>query len=122
MQFYDSKSSASGERNYRIRILGVNDASPTNELGQGTVVTRTGEGAYLITWANNPGYFVGWDLEFGATVPGDLKGYTAVRGVYSTTSDVFTLAFVVYNSSFSAADLIALQWADICVTFKESSA
>ncbi len=122
MQFYDPKSSAPGERNYRIRLLGVNDANPTAQVGQGVVVTRTGEGAYLITWANNPGTFIGWTECFGALVPGDLKGYTAVRGVYSTTSDVFTMAFVTYNSSFSAADIIADQYADICVTFKECSA
>jgi hypothetical protein len=117
MQFYPPKSSIPDERKYRIRILGVDDADPTEQLGQGVAVTRTGEGAYLITWAEDPGTFVGWSCHFGAATPADLKGYTAVRDTYASK----TMAFVVYNSSFSAADLIANQYADIIVEFSTNS-
>ncbi len=122
MQFWDPKTSVPAERNYRIRLEGANGADPENELAQGAVITRTGEGAYLITWRSNPGVFVGWSWAFGAATPADMKGYTAVRDTYDTTSDVFTLAFVVYDSSFNAADVIVNQWADLCVTFKETTA
>ena len=122
MQFFPSKTSAPEERNYRIRLLGINGADPTRELGQGVTITRTGEGAYLITWASNPGTFVGWSCNFGAATPADLKGYTAVRDIYDTTADVFTMPFVIYDSTFNAADIIANQYADICVTFKETTA
>lgn len=116
MQFYPPKTSIPGERKYRIRILGVNGADPTEELGQGVTVTRTGEGAYLITWADHPGTFIGWaPPAFGALTPADLKGYSAVRGVYNASAK--TLAFVVYDSAFNAADLIANQYADIVVEF-----
>jgi hypothetical protein len=116
---YRALSTVPEERTFRVRLLGVNDTHPTEQIGPGVTVTRTGEGAYLITWAESPGYFVGWSWAFGATTPADLKGYTAVRGVYSASAK--TLAFVVYNSSFTAADLIAAQYADLAITFADSS-
>ena len=100
-------------RDYEIRLLGANGANPTEQLGADVTVTRTGEGAYLITWAKDPGVFKGWSISFGAATPADLKGYTAVRDTYSSS----TLAFVVYDSTFTAADLIADQYADIVVRF-----
>lgn len=113
------KSSIPEERNYRVRLLGVNDAAPTKELGHGITATRTGEGAYLLTWADNPGTFIGWSCSFAAATPADLKGYTAVRDTYDATTK--SLAFVVYTSGFVAADLIANQYADIVVTFSATS-
>lgn len=119
MKHYDSKGSIPKERKYRIRLEGVNDDHPTKELGQGVTVTRTGEGAYEIAWAENPGAFVGWAKDFGAATPGDLAGYSAVRDEYDTAD--FKLPFVVYNASDSAADLIADQWVDIEIAFTEAS-
>jgi hypothetical protein len=60
---------------------------------------------------------VGWSCNFGAATPGDLAGYTAVRDTYASQ----VLDFVVYNSSFAAADLIADQYADIVVEFADTS-
>lgn len=122
MQHYEGRTSVPEERVTRIRLLGVNDANPTRQLGQGVTATRTGEGAYLITWADNPGTFIGWHYGFGADTPADLKGYTAVRDTYDSTAGVYTLPFVVYNSSFNAADLIAAQYIDITVAFAATTA
>jgi hypothetical protein len=119
MQFSTPKTSAFEERKYQIRLLGVNGADPTKELGQGVTVTRTGEGAYLITWAENPGVFVGWAPGFGAATPADLKGYTVVRDTYDSAT--LSLAFVVYDSTFTAADIIANQYLDLEVRFAASS-
>jgi hypothetical protein len=117
----DTKTNIAEERRYRARYLGVNGADPTLEVGSaGFVVTRTGEGEYLATWSSNPGVFIGWvPPGFGAATPGDLKGYTAVRDTYD--SSTFSIAFIVYNSSFSAADLIANQYMDLEFVFAESS-
>lgn len=120
MHFYDPKTSVPSERKYRIRILGANDADPSKELGQGVTVTRTGEGAYRITFAENPGTFVGWSCNFGAATPAELKGYTAVRDTWDAANK--RLDFVVYNSTFAAADLIANQYADIVVEFAATDA
>lgn len=116
--FYTPKSSIPEERKFRIRILGVN-GSLTQQLGQGVTATRTGEGAYLLTWGKNPGTFVGWSKDFGAATPADLKGYTAVRDTYN--SSTWTLPFVVYDSTFTAADLVADQYIDITVEFAATS-
>jgi hypothetical protein len=115
VDFYDAQTSIPEEKRYRIRLLGANDANPTTQLGRGVTVTRTGEGAYRITFANNPGTFIGWSCSFGADTPADLKGYTAVRDTWDATNK--RLDFVVYNSTFAAADLIAAQYADIVVEF-----
>ncbi len=124
MQFYPgTKSSIPDERIYRARILGVNNADPTEQLGQGVTITRTGEGAYKATFAENPGTFVGWSCMFGADTPADLKGYTAVRDTFTAQSGT-TLAFlefVVYNSSFNAADIIAAQYADLVFVFSTNT-
>lgn len=124
MQFYPfPKTSIPDERTYRIRILGVNNADPTEQLGQGVAVTRTGEGAYRVTFAESPGTFVGWSCSFGAATPGDLKGYTAVRDTLTAQSGATLgyLDFVVYNSSFSAADLVGDQYADIAIVFSTNT-
>jgi hypothetical protein len=123
MQFYPPKTSIPDERTYRVRILGVNGADPTEQLGQGVAVTRTGEGAYRITWAKNPGTFVGWSCSFGAATPLDLAGYTAVRDTFTAQSGSTSayLDFVVYSDTPAAADLIADQYADIAVTFSTNS-
>lgn len=102
---------------HHVRILGVN-GSVTQEDGNGVTITRTGEGAYLATWADDPGQFLGWSIDFGAATPADLKGYTGVRDTY--TAGTPTLAFVVYNASDAAADLIANQYADIVFYFKRT--
>lgn len=116
-EFYESLSTIPDERKFRIRLLGVNGSNPTEQLGVGVVVTRTGEGAYTITWAKNPGTFIGWSCNFGAATPADLKGYTAVRDTYASN----VLTFVIYDSTFTAADIIANQYADIEVTFSTNS-
>jgi len=116
---YEDRTTIPESRKYTARILGVDNANPTNQLGLGMVLTRTGEGAYRITWANNPGQFVGWRYGFGAAVPADLKGYTAVRAVYDAANR--QLDFVVYNSLFAAADLIANQFMDLEIEFSEAA-
>lgn len=122
MQFSPSLTSVSDERTIRLRILGVDGANPTKELGQGCSVVRTGEGVCYIqfpTGPNHPGTFIGWSKDFGAATPADLKGYTAVRDTYDTTNR--RLPFTVFNASDTAADLIADQYIDIAVTFSTNS-
>lgn len=105
---------------YFLRLLGADNADPTIEEGFGIKsVARTGEGAYRITFQQDPGLFLGLSgFGFMATTPGDLKGYTmVVDSPYDTTN--FQLDVVVYNSSFAAADLIAAQWGTLELAFSE---
>lgn len=102
-----------------IRSVGGASAI-TKVYGPGVAVTRTGAGAYLLTWSENPGTFVAATYGFSATTPGDLAGHTVIYGAYNATA--FTLAFVVYNASFAAHDLAALEWVTNRVTFSQNSA
>ena len=117
---YVSKSNQPDEVTHRIRLLGVNGADPTEQTGGGGVASdRTGEGVYTLTFDENPGTFVGWTYGFGAATPADLKGYTAVRDTWDATNRIFT--FIVYDSTFTAADIIADQYIDVNVTFKRTN-
>lgn len=119
MQFYPGRSTPLNERVYRIRLLGVNDANPTKQEGDGVTITRVSEGLYKIAWASNPFQFIGVDNpSLMAATPGDLKGYTVVFEPYSTTA--YTMQFTVYNASVTAADIIANQYLSFGVTFSES--
>ncbi len=113
---YPGHSNTPYEVTYRFRILGANDANPTLEEGRGAAITRTGEGAYTITWGENPGTFVGFAWGFGAATPADMAGYTCVRDTYASS----VLTFVTYNSLFAAADVIANQYLDLHVVFKRT--
>lgn len=114
--FFPIRTNQPEARDYLIRILGANGADPTEQLGPDVAITRTGEGAYRITWAQEPGIFVGVaGYCFGAATPADLKGYTVVRDTYDSTNK--RLDLVVYDSSFAAADIIADQYLDLTVRF-----
>jgi hypothetical protein len=96
-----------------IRLLGANGANPTNQIAPGVTVTRTGEGAYRITWAKVPGTYRGVKgFSFEAATPADLAGYTVVFDTFDATNK--RLDFVVYDSTFAAADIIADQY--LCIT------
>lgn len=117
IDMYPVRASQGDTNEYVIRILGVDDSNPTEQVGAGVVITRTAEGVYLVTWATNPGVFSGIKgYCFGAATASDVKGYTLTRGVYNSTA--FTLALSVWNSSFAAADLIANQYLDVTVAFQ----
>ncbi len=124
MQWFNkSASSVPEERRYRIRILGTGAADPTKEVGQGVTVTRTAEGVYKLTFAENPGTFVGIEgYVFGAETPGDVKGHTLTRDTFDTTDNVFSLSISVWDSSFAADDLDATEYLDVTVVFAGSTA
>lgn len=101
-------------------VSGVGGSSEvTQEEGDGVTLTRTGTGAYLLTWANDPGVFVGLTYGLSATTPGNIAGHTLIAGLYSTSA--FTLAFIVYNASDAAHDLAALEHMHLTVNFKTTS-
>jgi hypothetical protein len=108
---------------YKVHVLlsGGNGADLVLEEGLGATLTapRSNEGAYTLTIGGaNPGTFKGWRWAFGAATPADCAGYTAVRDTpvaWNGTS--WTMPFVVYNSSFAAADLLVNQYIDIELVF-----
>lgn len=118
---YPMRSTVPESVTHVLRLLGANNANPTIEEGTlaGVAATRTGEGAYRLTFSESPGTFVGMWVGFGAATPGDLKGYTAVADTPFDTTNL-RMDFVVYDSSFSAADITAAQYAYVFLTFKRT--
>ncbi len=104
-----------------LLLSGGNGADLTVEEGVGAAVTvpRSGEGAYTLTITGwNPGTFKGWRYAFGAATPADTAGHTAVRDTpVAFASNVWTMPFVVYNSSFAADDLLVNEYLDIELVF-----
>lgn len=115
---FEGKTNLPEEKRYFFRGLGANGANLTVQQGKGATIVRTGEGAYDLKLTENPGVFKGWRVGFGAATPADLKGYTAVRDTPTAwNGTVWVLPFVVYDSTFTAADLIANQYIDLEVVF-----
>lgn len=113
---YPVKSNIPEHKEHCLRLLGANGAALTKVEGAaGVTVARTGEGAYTLTFAENPGTLVGADFCFQAATPADLKGYTLVL---DTLDSSFVLPFEVYDSSFAAADLLANQWLLLTLKFR----
>lgn len=108
---------------YKVHVLlsGGNGADLVVEEGVGAMLTapRSGEGAYTLTITGmNPGVFKGWRWGFGAATPADCAGYTAVRDTpVAYDGSTWTMPFVVYNSSFAAADLLVDQYIDLELVF-----
>lgn len=116
--FYPARSTVQEQRDYFIRLLGVNGAAPTLQEGSGVTVARTSEGLYKITWAEQPFQFIGFAGTFGSLTMDDMVDYTVVRGVYNST--LYTLAFSIYKQNGTVEDLVADQYLDMRVTFSVS--
>jgi hypothetical protein len=62
-----------------VRALGVTSGPEiTKQLGDGLTVTRTGTGAYRLTWSENPGTFVCAVGSLQAATPANLAGHTMI--------------------------------------------
>lgn len=116
---YKVKSNEPEAKLHKVRAVGGSSAV-TKVKGKGIAVTRTGSGAYLLTWSDDPGNLVDIGATLQATTPGDLAGHTVIFGAY--TAGTPTLAFVVYNASDAAHDLAALEWINITATFQSTGA
>ena len=98
------------------RAVGVTSGPSVSQVtGKGVTLTRTGTGAYLLTWSDDMGVFQGVDFGLQASTPANLAGHTVIAGAY--TEGTPTLAFIVYNASFAVHDLVALEWVTARVTF-----
>jgi len=118
-QAYKARSSEPFEVTHNATVLGASGAAsfvvPT---GRGMTLTYGGSGLLTFTWKENPGVYIGQQYSFSATTMSALKGYTVVFGAYNTTT--FAIQATVYNSTFTATDLAALQWLAVKFVFSET--
>jgi len=94
-------------------------SSITKEVGLGVAVTRTGTGAYLLTWSESQGYHLGSIAGLSAVTPASLAGHTVVFGEYNATAR--TLAVHVRNAADAAHDLAANEWLTVRATFSHEN-
>jgi len=116
---FDMRAGAPDVVAHVIRLLGTGAANFTKQVGEGVTVVRSGTGAHTITWADNPGTYLGWSPAFGAATPADLAGHTAVREVYVAATK--SMAFTIYNASFAAHDLEADEYIDLTIIFRRTA-
>lgn len=89
----------------------------TKVWGRGATTTYISTGVVDIKWADNPGTFMGlFGHAFEATVQSGVKGWTAVAGVFSTTTN--TLRINLTDNTDTLANLAALQWVSLLPLFK----
>lgn len=115
---YPAKASRPEVVAYDVRGEG-GSAAVTQLSGAGVTLTRTGTGAYLLTFKENPGTFVSALSGLQASTPGALAGHTVVFDDY--VASTYTLPFVVYNASDAAHDLAADEFVNLCVRFARSA-
>lgn len=121
MQFDLTRSSVPEERLIRVRLLGAGAGAPTVEVGQGITASRTAAGVVKLTFAENPGTFVGCSYMLGGTTPADVKGQTVTRDTPDTTAGVVSIEFSIWSSTFSADDLQATEYLDLTIAFAATS-
>lgn len=106
------------EVEYLVRMVG-GSAAVTGVIDAGVAVTYVGTGDYLLTWAENPGTFLGATSGLQATTASDIKGHTVIFGAWD--SSAFTLAVKLFNASDAAHDLAALEWITVRATFSRTT-
>lgn len=117
MAYYQSLASEPELRHNIVRMVGTGASAPTRLLGDGVTITRDGVGVYTLTWASNPGVWVGPAGEsFQATTSADVKGCSVSWGAFDSTA--YTVQFKVWNSAAAARELAASEWLTVDVMFK----
>lgn len=99
-----------------VKLLGTGASAPTKQEGYGITVTRTGAGVYKLTWAENPGKYVGFVPGLQAATPGDIAGHTVVADTYDTSTKSMEVCF--FDGSNAAHDLAANEWIHLDITFR----
>jgi hypothetical protein len=114
---FELRGTIPDQRSDLVRFVGGTTAV-TKVFGPGVAVTYVGTGDYLLTWAENPGAFLGATYGLQATTHADIKGHTVVVGVFNTTA--FTLSVKFTNASEALHDLAALEWITLDCRFSIS--
>ena len=108
---------------YFVKFVGGTTAvTKVAGTGKGVTVTYISTGVVDLTFELGCGKFLGLAgaPAFEATTQSGVKGYTAVAGVFNTTTR--TLRLNICNAAESLTDLAALQWLSVTACFSESSA
>lgn len=97
-----------------VRFVG-GAAAVTKVEGVGVAVSYVSTGIVRLTWADNPGRFMGFTYGLQATTPADVKGHTVTAAVFNTST--FVLDLHITNASEALHDLAALEWCNARIAF-----
>lgn len=118
---YEIRTTEPEAREHVVKFVGGTNAV-TKVFGKGMTVTYVSTGVVKISWsdtAENPGTFIGLkSATWQATTPGDLKGFTVVHEAYVASTR--SVLVNIYNSSFTLANLAALNWLTLTWLFTET--
>jgi hypothetical protein len=119
---FDTKTNIAEERITRVGITGTGAADATVRAGRGFTVTRQGVGVHRVTFAKNPGTFVGLaGAVFRADTASAVKGYTLTASPPVSSGGTQYIDISIWNSAFAAADLAAAQYLDVSFLFAAQS-
>ncbi len=118
MDHYASKSSVPEEREFKLRFVGTgNGTVPTIVVGHGVTAIWTATGRIKLTWAENPGTFVGMTgFGFHDATQANIKGWSVTSGAWPLTASTFTLEFDIWNGT-TAADLATTSYLNVTFSF-----
>ena len=109
---------------YPVYLQGAGAAAPTIAQGEKSIViTRTGVGAYKLSFNDSPGpTFLGGVPGFGDATPANVLGWSVCFGAYTkaTSSTPASLVFTVGNAANAAADLAATSTLKLALQFKRA--
>lgn len=119
---FPKRSNLPGTVGHHISLNGAGTSVPTVQAktGNGMSVARSGVGVLVITWADNPGTFVGFNYGFGAATATAVDGWTVVRSAFTaatSTADA-TLTLTIFSDTPAAADLATNSILDLTFIFR----
>jgi hypothetical protein len=118
---YPVKANEPETKMHIVTYQGAGAAAMTvDNGGRGMTLTQDATGVFTITWASNPGNFLGWNYALGAATPTDVDGFTVTREAYNTST--YTLQFNIYTEGESAHDLSTSEFMDVQVYFQSTGA
>lgn len=122
MMMFPSKETLAELRHHRMMWTGTgNGTVPTLTIGHGVTLTWIATGRIRITWAENPGTFVGISSGFFGdnSAQSNVKNWEVSRGAYPATASTFTIEIDLWNGSGTAVDLATTSFLDLDLVFSE---
>ena len=120
---YPTRDTEQDVRHHLVRMVGTGASAPTRIIGKGIAITRDDVGVYTLTWASNPGAWIGPPAPgLQATTSANVRGCSVTWGVFDTTT--FAVQFKVWDGLAQAAgvwvarELDALEWLGFSIPFK----
>ncbi len=120
MEFFEDRASEAELRRHVVNMTGVGAGAPTKNYGQGITITRVAQGRVRLTWAENPGIYVGViSKSLDAHTQGNVKQWSVVAGDWDNVN--YALEVDLFDGAGAAVDLAAQEYLTLTIGFKAIS-